>query len=169
MLEWVKVMLHETGYRRAPAIEYAHRWAYSRNPAYANFDRMGGDCTNFASQCLFAGCGVMNETKTFGWYYHSLASRAPGWTSVVYLHQFLTTNKSVGPYARECTLDEVVPGDIVQLGDESGNFYHSPFVVAVNADGILVAAHTYDTDMRPLSSYIYGQVRFLHIEGCRSW
>ena len=92
MLEWVKVMLHETGYRRAPAIEYAHRWAYSRNPAYANFDRMGGDCTNFASQCLFAGCGVMNETKTFGWYYHSLASRAPGWTSVVYLHQFLTTN-----------------------------------------------------------------------------
>ena len=36
-------------------IEYARRWAFSTNPAYYNFENIGGDCTNFVSQCLYAG------------------------------------------------------------------------------------------------------------------
>ena len=44
-------------YDREAAVAYAHRWAFGRNPAYSNFDGMGGDCTNFASQCLYAGTG----------------------------------------------------------------------------------------------------------------
>ena len=39
-------------YDRQAAVRYASRWAYGRNPAYADFDALGGDCTNFASQCL---------------------------------------------------------------------------------------------------------------------
>ena len=31
-------------------IEYARRWAFSANPAYYNFENIGGDCTNFVSQ-----------------------------------------------------------------------------------------------------------------------
>lgn len=42
-------------YNREKAVEYARRWAYDRNPQYYNFDPIGGDCTNFVSQCLFAG------------------------------------------------------------------------------------------------------------------
>ena len=53
-------MLIETGYDRRRAVEYALRWALSRNPEYYDFEDIGGDCTNFVSQCLFAGCGVMN-------------------------------------------------------------------------------------------------------------
>lgn len=34
---------------------YAHRWAFGRNPEYLAFDRLGGDCTSFVSQCLLAG------------------------------------------------------------------------------------------------------------------
>ena len=59
-------------YNRQAAVAYAHRWAFGRNPAYSNFDGMGGDCTNFASQCLYAGTGIMNFTPTYGWYYLSL-------------------------------------------------------------------------------------------------
>jgi hypothetical protein len=36
-------------YDRSAAVAYAHKWAYSRNPAYYNYDKLGGDCTNFAS------------------------------------------------------------------------------------------------------------------------
>lgn len=64
-------------YNRQAAVDYAHRWAYLRNPDFYNFDELGGDCTNFASQCLYAGAGVMNYTPTFGWYYNSQYSRTP--------------------------------------------------------------------------------------------
>ncbi|MBQ2742544.1 MAG: amidase domain-containing protein, partial [Oscillospiraceae bacterium] len=34
-------------YNRLYAVRYARRWAFRRNPAYYNFDEIGGDCTNF--------------------------------------------------------------------------------------------------------------------------
>lgn len=42
------------GYDRKKSIEYAKKWAYLRNPKYYNFDPVGGDCTSFASQCIYA-------------------------------------------------------------------------------------------------------------------
>ena len=63
-------------YDRARAVAYARRWALERNPDYLNFDGLGGDCTNFVSQCLYAGCGVMNFTPVTGWYYRDAAHRA---------------------------------------------------------------------------------------------
>ena len=56
-------------YNRANAVAYAKKWAYGRNPKYYDFSDLGGDCTNFASQCIYAGSGVMNYTPTYGWYY----------------------------------------------------------------------------------------------------
>lgn len=41
-------------YNRLQAIEYAKKWAFSRNPRYYNFDPVGGDCTSFASQCIYS-------------------------------------------------------------------------------------------------------------------
>ncbi len=153
-------------YDREAAIEYARRWALSRNPAYYNFEKIGGDCTNFASQCIYAGARVMNYTPVSGWYYNSLSSRAPAWTSVQYLYNFLIGNKAQGPYARVVSRQEAEPGDIVQLGKSDGVFYHSPVITATHPI-ILVAAHTYDALDRPLDTYIYDQARFIHIEGAR--
>ena len=50
-------------YNREKAIVYAQKWAYARNPNYYNFDHVGGDCTSFISQCLYAGTGVMNYNR----------------------------------------------------------------------------------------------------------
>lgn len=36
-------------YNRAAAVEYARKWAFQRNPAYYNFENLGGDCTNVGS------------------------------------------------------------------------------------------------------------------------
>lgn len=160
--------MREKQYNRAAAVMYARKWALSRNRAYYNFDKLGGDCTNFASQCIFAGSGVMNYTKTFGWYYISLQNRAPAWTGVEYLYNFLVSNKSVGPYGHEVDRSEIQPGDIVQLGTNAGDFYHTPFIVSVSPQ-ILICAHSNDALNRPLRSYDYDIARFVHIDGVRFW
>ena len=92
-------------------------------PAFYDFEEIGGDCTNFASQCIYAGSGVMNYTPVMGWYYNSPYDRTPSWSGVEYLYNFLITNKSVGPYAKFVPASQVLPGDIVQLGTGSGDFY----------------------------------------------
>lgn len=155
-------------YRRLEALDYAKKWAFGRNPAYLDFEKLGGDCTNYVSQCIYAGSGVMNPTKIYGWYYYSSSNRTASWTGVQYLYQFLTNNQGAGPYAEETEAFHAEPGDIVQLGRADGQFYHSPIIVEVTPEEIFVAAHSYDVYRKPLSSYVYAQARFLHILGVRS-
>ena len=159
-------------YNRQAAVAYAHRWAYHRNPDFYNFDELGGDCTNFASQCLYAGAGVMDYTPTFGWYYNSQYSRAPAWTGVPFFYNFLTRKKETpGPVGEEAEPAGLLPGDFAQLRFAPGPFAHNPVIVSVGSppalDNILVAAHSEDADYRPLSTYPIQGVRFLHIVGVR--
>ncbi len=159
-------------YDRRRAVEYAQRWAYRRNPRYYDFNNLGGDCTNYASQCLFAGAGVQNFTPTFGWYYRGLNDRAPAWTGVEYFYNFLIGNEAAigdgaGPFAQEVELHDLEIGDFIQLGRETGDFYHTPVVVGFSRGVPLLAAHTYDAYNRPLYSYRYQKIRYLHILGVR--
>lgn len=160
--------MREKIYNRYAAVAYARQWALSRNPVFYDFHGIGGDCTNFVSQCIYAGAGIMNYTPVFGWYFISLSDRAPAWSGVEYLYDFLTTNNSVGPYAREVTEDEIQPGDVIQLRRADGDFYHT-LIVTETVPEILVCAHTNDALDRPLSSYNYYTARFLHIDGVRIW
>ena len=117
-------------YDRAGAVAYAHHWAYGRNPRFYDYERLGGDCTNFASQCLYAGGGVMNFVRDFGWYYVDPNQKAPAWTGVEYLFQFLTREQpSAGPAAVEGGPEDMMPGDIIQLSFDGQRFAHSPVVV----------------------------------------
>lgn len=153
-------------YDRLAAVTYARKWALSRNPMYYDFENIGGDCTNFASQCIYAGAGIMNYTPVLGWYYITANDRTPSWTGVEFLYDFLTKNAGIGPFAVEISPEEAQPGDIVQLGNASGDYYHTPVITAVEPR-ILVAAHSYDSLDRPLDSYSFARARFLHIPGVR--
>lgn len=156
-------------YDRRAAVTYAHTWAYGRNPAFYDYEKIGGDCTNFASQCVYAGSGIMNFTPTYGWYYIDANNKSPSWTGVPFFYNFLTRSEdTVGPVAVDASISMIRPGDIIQLSFQAQEWNHTPVVVKVNApepSGILVAAHSYDADNRPLSSYQYRNVRFLHIVG----
>ena len=157
-------------YDRKAAVLYAREWAYGRNPRFYDYENLGGDCTNFASQCIFAGCGVMNFTPTFGWYYIDANQKAPAWTGVEYLWNFLTRKTfSVGPVGEVCEIEKLRPGDLVQLSFKGQTYQHSPVVVSVGVpgtlDNVLVAAHSYDALDRPLSTYEFRDIRFLHITG----
>ena len=168
-------MLLTLPYHRDRAVEYARRWALSRNPLFVDFTGRGGDCTSFVSQCLFAGCGIMNDTPTYGWYYVSATNRAPAWSGVDELYKFLIgipefidANGGTGPYATDATVSGVVElGDVIQLSDANGNFYHSLIISGFLEDDVLVCAHSDDALDRPLSSYRYAGLRALHIEGAR--
>ncbi len=153
-------------YDRAAAVRYAHRWAFGRNPRYYDYEKLGGDCTNFASQCLYAGAGVMDWTPTYGWYYAGANDKAPAWTGVPYLYNYLTrTRTAPGPAAREVPYGALAPGDVVQLSFDGVRWAHSPVVVSAGSDGVRVAAHSEDADERPLAGYDFARARFLHVFG----
>lgn len=150
-------------YNRQAAVAYAEKWALSRNPAYFNFDNLGGDCTNFASQCLRAGGCPMNYTKDIGWYYTSPGDRAAAWTGASHLHRFLTQNQRTGPKAVYTSLSLLEPGDLIQL--HNGNaYYHTLVVVGFHKKSPLICAHTDDSYRRPLYTYAYMSATGLHIQ-----
>ncbi len=158
-------------YNRQRAIAYAHRWAYGRNPNYYNFDGIGGDCTNFVSQCLYAGGATMNYTRDLGWYYISANNRSAAWTGVEYLCDFLTSNKAVGPYAAVLPIESALPGDILQLSYDGIIYAHSVFVVSTQPK-VLVASHSDDGnnhDNRAYDTFFFKNIRLLHIEGVRAF
>ena len=165
-------MLVNLPYRADRAVAYARTWALSRNPLFIDFTGFGGNCTNFVSQCILAGGGVMNYTPDFGWYYIGPNDRAPAWTGVEYFYNFITSeplflsrNGGVGPFAAIVRRPFAVPGDVIQLADENGDWYHSMLISEVKDSEIYVCAHSIDSLDRALSTYTYADIRFLHILG----
>ncbi len=155
-------------YNRMNVVEYARKWALARNPRYYNFDKVGGDCTSFASQCIHAGSQTMNYTKDTGWYYSNGNNKSPSWSGVEYLYQFLTTNKGIGPQAIETTQNKIEIGDIAQLSFDGEQFGHTLVIVKIEnkftLKGIKIASHTLDSLDKPISEYNFRKIRWLHIE-----
>jgi len=153
-------------YNRKEAIEYASKWAYKRNSRYYNFDDIGGDCTSFISQCIYAGASIMNYKKHIGWYYNSSSDRTASWSGVEFLYNFLTKNKGIGPRATKVKIDSLEIGDIIQLKFLQDRFSHSLIIVdkkGKNLEDIYIATHTEDAYYRKLSTYTFKDIRFLHI------
>ena len=115
----------------------------------------------------------MNFTPTYGWYYLNADERTASWTGVEFFANFLLGNAQgigdgAGPFAEETDLSRLQIGDFVQLGRETGDFYHTPVIVGFAQNGTpLVAAHSYDAFARPLFSYSFARIRCLHILGVR--
>lgn len=154
-------------YIRERAVEYARKYAFSQNPIFGNFRGIGGNCTNFVSQSIYAGSCVMNYKPTFGWYYETLDSRSPSWTGVDFFYNFMVGNKDVGPFGIDTTLDALEIGDVIQLAKNDGGFYHTLLVVGFEGEDTLIAAQTDDAYARPLSTYEYDYARYIKIQGVR--
>ncbi len=165
-------MLREIEYNRYAAVNYALKWAYSRNPRFYDFEDLGGDCTNFVSQCLYAGCGIMNFSGfENGWYYINGNDRSASWTGVQYLRRFLLTNEGTAVYGEEAPLERLEAGDVIQLRNSNGVLYHSLFVTFVKQpitpQNIFICAHSVDARDRRLSTYNYASAEGIHILGAR--
>lgn len=149
-------------YNRNLAIDYARKWALGRNPDYYNYDKLGGDCTNFISQCLYAGIKEMNY-RGYGWYYRDANRKSPSWTGVEYLYKFLINNKYEGPRGNIISRSEIEIGDIIQLSFNNNIYGHTLFVTHVAGNEIRICSHTIDSKDRLLNTYNYENIRYIKI------
>lgn len=163
-------MLTIKKYNRTKAVEYALEYSLKRNNKYHDYTNEGGNCTNFASQVLYAGCNVMNYSKN-GWYYLSAENTSISWANVVPFYNFLISNKDVGVFGKESPLESCEVGDIIQLKFKNKpTFSHCLVVTKItnhSPKGIFVCANTRDVKNVPVSFYSYEKIRLIHILGYR--
>ncbi|GAA0134569.1 hypothetical protein YSY43_14090 [Paenibacillus sp. YSY-4.3] len=136
-----------TPYRREDAVLYADRWWDGFNPEFAAFEV---DCTNYISQCLFAGGAPINYTgkRESGWWYKGYIKGREAWSyswSVANALERLLTHSSSGLQAEAVEKPEQLQlGDVIIYDwDGDGSYQHSTIVTAFDAGGMpLVNAHT---------------------------
>ena len=154
-------------YSRKNAIDYAYYWWDKRNPAFYDFDDLGGDCTNFVSQCLYFG-GIGMSYFSPGWFYDALDFRSPSWTGVEEFYTFSTQNNNlVGVRAKNVDISKMEVGDVVQISQNGNRFHHSMIITKIlgekSLENIFITCHTNNAKDRSLASYYFDNIRFLKI------
>lgn len=161
-------------YNRQLAVNYANEWWNKANPAYEHYDV---DCTNFVSQCLFAGGAPMNYTgrRESGWWYegyeHGRERWSFSWAVANSLQLYLQSSRSglraeTVDSARKLAIADIISYD----WDGDTQNQHSAIVTGFDPSGEpLVNAHTNDSRARYWDykdSYAWSErtrYTFLHI------
>lgn len=160
-------------YDRLKVQQYAETWWDQANPEYIHFDV---DCTNYVSQCLYAGNAPMNYTgkRDKGWWYRGETNQEQwsfSWSVSHSLQWFLSTSTSNLRADLVQSAEQLAIGDVI-IYDWDGNskYQHSTIVVAKDASGMpLVNAHTANSRHRYWDyrdSYAWSEktnYRFFHI------
>lgn len=140
-------------YEREAAAAYADKWWDSGNPAFATFDV---DCTNYISQCLFAGKAPIHYTgkRETGWWYKGYVNSREWWSYSWAVSngfaRYLNTNTSGLRADMVERPEQLMLGDVIVYDwDGDGAFQHSTIVTAFDAGGMpLVNAHTVSSKHR---------------------
>ncbi|MCF8563888.1 amidase domain-containing protein [Alicyclobacillus tolerans] len=132
-------------YDRVKALRYAELWWNAANP---DFVKLEDDCTNFISQCLFAGNLPMTGQghRGTGWWYQFDASlKSENWSyswttsQALYLHLLAKAGAVRVDSAQDLKIGDVVFYD----WDGSGKYHHTTIVTDFDNRGDpLVNAHT---------------------------
>lgn len=175
-------------YDRGAARTYADTWGnwndpdHHRNQRFNDYENIGGDCTNFASQVIYAGAPQMDHTGGYlhQWFNDGNWVHSATWTAVSPLYDYLTNNTGTGPYGNNSSMCNMVWGDVVQLygippGHTSPSWAHSVVVVSSHSPQrcwdpsyIWVNAHSADVHHYPLSNYSWAtSMRYISIGGWR--
>ncbi|GAA0376918.1 amidase domain-containing protein [Bacillus horti] len=140
----IKTLRNGSPYDRGKAVQYAELWWNDYNPQFEEFDV---DCTNFVSQCMWAGNAPMRHaSREKGWWYKFGGS--PNWSfswSVAHALRLYLGSSQSGLRATEVfSADQLEPGDIICYDfDGDGRFQHNTIVVMKDGEGMpLVNAHT---------------------------
>jgi hypothetical protein len=163
-------------YNRQAAVNYALQWWNKANPAYRNFG--SNDCTNFVSQCLYAGGWPMkgwNKWSLSHWFYYGYYYYSNTWTVADDFSKFLAVYSGRGQ-ARSLAYkpwDKYFKiGDIIQIdygryvGDPNGpdgKWDHTMIITKVTTNEIYVTYHWASSPYVPLTSLMgkYPKARFI--------
>jgi cell wall-associated NlpC family hydrolase len=140
-------------YDRRAAVDYADAWWNGANPKYHHF---AVDCTNYVSQCLFAGGLPMDYTgkRNSGWWYEGYAGGTERWSfswAVAHsLRAYLLYSSRPRRGTEITDPRELEPGDVIFYDwDGDGRWQHSVIVTGHDREGWpLVNAHTNNSRRR---------------------
>lgn len=135
-------------YNRDNVYRYALNWYNGINRAqYGDFTDLGGDCTNFVSQCIHAGGIPMDTVGPYYWKYYGMTpnetsntiGRSASWTGAQQFKSYAQNNSGYGLNATlQGSIYGMDTGDVVLLNNSSGTAYHTLIVVnQVIAGGLL--------------------------------
>jgi hypothetical protein len=141
-------------YNRNKVQDYVNTWWNSFNPDYLFFKE--DDCTNFVSQCLFAGNAPMNYTgkRELGWWYQGKSGKQElwslSWAVADSLRRYLTGGLKDWHAETVDSPLKLTIGDVISYDwDGNGHYQHSAIVSDLDAHGMpLVSAHTTNSKNR---------------------
>ena len=165
-------------YNRQKAVDYAREWYDDRNNEFYSYSDLSGDCTNFTSQCLYAGGIPMDSDwhsirteknifkrifqKPWNWfknngYYEWDISRA--WQTVSAQYEYIKENYCGGKEIIITSPDEIeaaIANNLIQAGDllyfKAGTaLHHSVIITQVTNNMIYYAGHTDSYFDKPLN------------------
>lgn len=135
------MMYVNRGYNRTACKAYIDKWWNGRNPAWGNFDSLGGDCTNWVSQIINAGGVPEDKTGSYQWYWDNMNSprtsppytRSASWAGVKELWSYIQGNtNNNGPngpqgqwWSNSSGLSQMNTGDFIQLYRSSTGWFHT--------------------------------------------
>ena len=133
---------------------YQNNWALSRNPIWADYTGLGGDCQNYASQVIKAGGAPFDESGSYKWYWYSDANRSPSWTGVISMQNYIRYNSGLGPNGKfVSSASTLLTGDMVHIDLNSNGTYDHAVVIYNPGSSPTVSGHTEDCINKRLSEF----------------
>ena len=166
-------------YDREKAVAYADQYHHERNPLWYNFTDEGGNCQNYASQCMLEGGIEMDYYGDEQWKCYvedpdyepeineeeTAHGRTRSWVNVGYFYNYAKWNEDRGLVAdANVNLNYAQPGDIILVGNEGPA--HTVIVSKVVNGHILVDSNSIDMKDYPIEAYTYTGIMLIKILGC---
>jgi hypothetical protein len=165
-------------YDRNKAIAYADTYYHDRNKDWYNFTDEGGNCQNYASQCLLQGGIEMDFSGDEQWKCYvndpdydpyinedpTPEGRTRSWVNVGYFYNYAKWNEGKGLVADvNVNLYYAQPGDIIMVGNNG--LVHTVIVSKVVDGHILVHSNSIDMKDYPIEAYTYTDIMLIKILG----
>ncbi len=146
-----------TAYKPADAVAYSEKWVYHSpssgnyesyyNPAWPNYNSVGGDCANYTSQSIYAGGMPMAagaQYGTDGWFHYSSTNRSASWTGAKQLRTYMMEKR--GKVINSPSNSQVWMGCPMFVDWYSdGSYDHAYFCVGQNSSGTaIINSHNSD-------------------------
>ncbi|MBQ9424494.1 MAG: amidase domain-containing protein [Erysipelotrichaceae bacterium] len=167
-------------YDRNKAVAYADQWYHERNPKWYNFSDEGGNCQNYASQCMLEGGIEMDYSGEEQWKCYvedpeyepdineeeTQEGRTRSWVNVGYFENYARYNEGKGLVADvNANLYYAQPGDLILVGNNG--LSHTVIVSKVVDGHILVNSNSIDMKDYPIEAYTYTGIMLIRILGCK--
>ncbi|NMM64735.1 methylase [Clostridium sp. P21] len=163
-------ILRTSQYSRSAAVKYAIKYALTPNTKYRYFPLIkdnSGDCSNFVSQCLYAGGSPMIFNKKNPWWYNN-TNWSLSWTLAHSLYWYLKINEESN--LQGCKGLEISDINALELGDlifyenNKNVIFHSAIITGFSQNKPLVSQHSREAlNISYLKSWRAPKYHFLKI------